>query len=87
MFCFKYCRKVSLEKLFWVIECCFGTSSTDLNQSQKTQGFCVADFATLSDEIMSHSKILLLIKEPCLRTFEGLIRSKILGIFYKLKRK
>ena len=28
-----------------------------LYQSQKTQGFCVANFATLSDERISHSKI------------------------------
>ena len=36
-------------------------------QSQKTQGFCVADFATLSDETRSRSKIFPLfiwIKEP-----------------------
>ena len=52
-------------------------------KSQKTQGFCVADFATLSDEIRSRSKIFPLficIKEPCLRKFEGLERSKRLGI-------
>ena len=52
-------------------------------QSQKTQGFCVADFATLSDERRSRSKIFLLfiwIKEPCVRKFEGLARSKLLGI-------
>ena len=38
-----------------------------LYQSQKTQGFCVADFATLSDERRSRSKIFPLfiwIKEP-----------------------
>ena len=54
-----------------------------LIQSQKTQGFCVADFATLSDERRSRSKIFLLfiwIKEPCVRKFEGLARSKLLGI-------
>ena len=28
-----------------------------IEQSQKTQGFCVADFATLSDETRSRSKI------------------------------
>ena len=47
-------------------------------QSQKTQ-----DFATLSDERRSRSKIFLLfiwIKEPCVRKFEGLARSKLLGI-------
>ena len=52
-------------------------------QSQKTQGFCVADLATLSDERRSSSKIFLLfiwIKEPCVRKFEGLARSKLLGI-------
>ena len=52
-------------------------------QSQKTQGFCVADFATLSDERRSRSKIFLLfiwIKEPCVGKFEGLVRSKFLGI-------
>ena len=55
------------------------------SQSQKTQGFCVADFETLSDERRSRSKIFLLfiwIKEPCVRKFEieGLARSKLLGI-------
>ena len=52
-------------------------------QSQKIQGFCIADFATLSDERRSHSKIFPLfiwIKEPCVRKFEGLARSKLLGI-------
>ena len=52
-------------------------------QSQKTQGFCVADFATLSDERRSRLKLLPLfiwIKEPCVRKFEGLERSKLLGI-------
>ena len=52
-------------------------------QSQKTQGCCVTDFATLSDERRSHSKIFPLfiwIKEPCVRKFEGLERSKLLGI-------
>ena len=52
-------------------------------QSQKTQGFCVADFATLSDERRSRSKIFPLfiwIKEPCVRKFEGLERSILLGI-------
>ena len=52
-------------------------------QSQKTQGFCVADFATLSDETRSRSKIFPLfiwIKEPCVRKFERLERSKLLGI-------
>ena len=52
-------------------------------QSQKTQGFCVADFATLSDETRSRSKIFPLfiwIKEPCVRKSEGLEHSKLLGI-------
>ena len=51
--------------------------------SQKIQGFCVADFATLSDERRSRSKIVLLFnvdKKPCVRKFEGLTRLKILGI-------
>ena len=54
-----------------------------LDQSQKTQGFSVADFATLSDERRSRSKIFPLsiwIKEPCVRKFERLERSKRLGI-------
>ena len=53
------------------------------SQSGKTQGFLVADFATLSDERRSRSKnfyCLMWIKEPCVRKFEGLARSKILGI-------
>ena len=52
-------------------------------QFQKTQGFCVAYFATLSDERRSRSKIFPLfiwIKEPCVRKFERLERSKLLGI-------
>ena len=52
-------------------------------RSQKTQGFCVADFAMLSDETRSRSKIFPLfiwIKEPCVRNFEGLEHSKLLGI-------
>ena len=51
--------------------------------SQKTQGFCVAGFATLSDKRRSRSKIFRLfiwIKEPCVRKFEGLESSKLLGI-------
>ena len=53
------------------------------NQSQKTQGFCVADFATLSDERRSRSKIFpqfIWIKESCVRKFEGFEHSKLLGI-------
>ena len=52
-------------------------------QSQKTHGFRVADFATIFDERKSRSKIYLLFnmdKKPCVRNFEGLVRSKILGI-------
>ena len=52
-------------------------------KSQKTQGFCVAGFAMLSDERRSRSKIFSLfiwIKEPCVRKFEGLARSKLLGV-------
>ena len=59
------------------------TYENEITQSQKTQGFCVADFATLSDERRSCSKIFLLfnmVKEPCVRKFEGLARSKLLGI-------
>ena len=57
-------------------------------QSQKTQGFCVANFAKPSDERKSHSKIFLLFnteKEPCVRKFEGLAYPKCLG-FLKLSR-
>ena len=53
------------------------------DQYQKTQGFCIADFATLSDETRSRSKIFPLfiwMKEPCVRKFEGLKHSKLLGI-------
>ena len=52
-------------------------------QSQEIKGFCVPDFATLSDERRSRSKIVLLFnvdKKPCFRKFEGLTHSKILGI-------
>ena len=52
-------------------------------QSQKTEGFCVADFATLSDERRSRSKIFprfIWIKAPCVQKLEGLARSKLLGI-------
>ena len=54
-----------------------------LDQSQKTEGFCVADFVTLSDDRRSGSKIFPLfiwIKRPCSRKFEGLEHSKLLGI-------
>ena len=53
-----------------------------LNQSQKTRGLCIVDFATLSEETMSRSKLFMLFnthKEPCVRKFEGPTRSKILG--------
>ena len=52
-------------------------------QSQKTQGFCVAHFATLSDERRSRSKIFrpfIWIKEACVRKSEGLEPSKLIGI-------
>ena len=54
-----------------------------LIQSQKTQGFCVADFVTLSGERRFRSEIFPLfiwIKEPCVRKIKGLERSKLLGI-------
>ena len=57
-------------------------SRSAIIQSQKTQGFCLADFATPSDERKSRSKIFPLfiwMKEPCVRKFEGLARSKLLG--------
>ena len=41
-------------------------------QSQKTEGFCVADFATLSDERKSRSKIVLMFN-----TDIRILRSKI----------
>ena len=41
-------------------------------RSQKTQGICVADFQTLSDEGRSSSKIVLLFN-----TDKGTLRSKI----------
>ena len=52
-------------------------------QSQKIQSFCVADFATLSNERRSRSKIVPLFnvdKRPCIRKFEGLTRFKNRGI-------
>ena len=43
-----------------------------ITQLQETQGFCVAEFATLSDERISRSKIFpLWIKEPGGRKFLG----------------
>ena len=53
------------------------------NTVSQTQGFCVADFATLSDERRSRSKIFpqfIWIKELSVRKCEGLERSKLLGI-------
>ena len=47
---------------------------------QKTKGFCVADFATLFNERRSRSKIFHCLCGPCVRKFEGLERSKLLGI-------
>ena len=46
-------------------------------QSQKTQSFCLADFATLSDERRSRSKIFLLFNMD----ERTLLRSKVLEIF------
>ena len=39
---------------------CLIDTEVKTSQSQKTQCFCVADFATLSDERRSRSKIVLL---------------------------
>ena len=53
------------------------------DQSQKTEGFHVADFATLSDKegcIWKSLYCFIWIKEPCVRTFERLAHSKILVI-------
>ena len=71
--------------LIWRVPCIKQNILTlsGASQSQKTQGFCVADFATLSDETGSRSKIFPLfiwIKEPCVRKFERLERSKRRGI-------
>ena len=66
--------------------CSFVNSNQMCTQSQKTQGFCVADFATLSDERRSRSKLFPLfiwIKEACVRKFEGLDVRNVLG-FRKL---
>ena len=52
-------------------------------QSQKTERFCYADFATLSDERRSRSKIFpqfIWMKESCIRKFEGFEHLKLLGI-------
>ena len=57
-----------------------------LHQSQKTQAFCVADFATLSDERRSRSKIFLLfiwIKNLALENLKGSHVRNFLG-FRKL---
>ena len=61
----------------------FQRACENASQSQKTQGFCVADFATLSDETRSRSKtfpLFISIKEPYVRKFERLALSKLLGI-------
>ena len=58
------------------------------NQSQKTQGFALQILQRYfrlvsSNERRSRSKIFLLfiwIKEPCVRKFEGLACSKLIGI-------
>ena len=63
--------------------CCTGTKEIFNKSVSENPRFCVADFATLSDGRRSRSKIFLLfiwIKEPCVRKFEGLVRSKLLGI-------
>ena len=57
--------------------------NSQANTVSENPRFCVADFAKLSDERRSRSKIYLLfiwIKELCVRKFEGLARSKLLGI-------
>ena len=67
---------------FREIACCL-IFDQHLKQSQKTQRFCVAHFATLSDDRSSRSKIFPLfiwIKEPCVRKFKGFQRLKRLGI-------
>ena len=46
--------------------------TVDLVQSQKTQGFCIVNVATLPDERRSRSKIVLLFN-----TEKGTLRSKI----------
>ena len=47
-------------------------SGATASRSQKAQGFCVADFARLSDERRSHSKIVLLLNSD-----KRTLRSKI----------
>ena len=52
-------------------------------QSQKTQGFCVADIATLSDEgkvAFENFSTVYMDKRTLRSKFEGLERSKLLGI-------
>ena len=54
---------------------------------RKPKGFCVADFATLSDKkgrIRKFFNCLIQIKEPCFRKFELLTRSKIVGIDFTM---
>ena len=55
-------------------------------QSQKTQGFCVANFATLSDERRSRSKVFLLfiwIENLAFKNLKGSLLRNFLG-FRKL---
>ena len=57
-----YCLSFIIQRLNTM----FGIYYHPANQSQKTQGFCLTDFATLSDERRSRSKIVLLFdKERC----------------------
>ena len=50
-------------------------TSSNESQSQKTQGFRVADFATLSDERRSRSKVVLLV----IQTINGNIFTQVLS--------
>ena len=49
-------------------------------RSQKTQGFCVADFVNARRSRSKIFPLFIWIKEPCVRKFEGLERSKRRGI-------
>ena len=55
-------------------------ASQRLIQSQKTQGFVSQNYLTKEGRIRKLFYCLIWIKEPCVRKFEGLTRSKILGI-------
>ena len=82
-FCKKLRHSISEKTVDKTIGYCCKTIGEIHKSLQKTQGFCVADFPTLSDERRSRWKIFLLfiwIKESCVRKFEGLARSKLLGI-------